>query len=77
MRNAPFALFLGGILAYGGLFAWYALDRIDFFNLIDGLNTDDSFYYFKIAQYMAEGKFSTPSTAASRAPRLPPPSGCF
>ena len=59
LRNAPFALFLGGILAYGGLFAWYVLDRIDFFNLIDGLNTDDSFYYFKIAQYMAEGKFST------------------
>ncbi len=59
LRNAPFALFLGAILAYGGLFAWYMLDRFDLINLLRDVNGDDSFYYFQIARNMAEGKFST------------------
>ncbi len=58
-RNAPFALFVGGILAYGGLFAWRMLDRFDLINLIRDVNGDDAFYYFQIARNMAEGKFST------------------
>ncbi len=59
MHNAPFALFLGAILAYGGLFAWRMLDRFDLINLLRDVNGDDSFYYFQIARNMAEGKFST------------------
>ena len=59
LRNAAFALFLGGILAYGGLFAWYMLDRFDLVNLLRDVNGDDSFYYFQIAKNLAEGKFST------------------
>ncbi len=35
------------------------LARFDLINLISDVNTDDSFYYFKTAQYLAEGKFST------------------
>ena len=59
LRNAAFALFFGGILAYGGLFAWYMLDRFDLVNLLRDVNGDDSFYYFQIAKNLAEGKFST------------------
>ena len=58
-RNALFALFLCGILAYGGLFAAYMLDRFDVVNLIEHVNLDDSFYYFQIARNLADGKFST------------------
>ena len=58
-RNTLFALFIGGILAYGAAFAWYMLDRFDLVNLIRDVNHDDSFYYFQIAYHMAEGKFST------------------
>ena len=59
LRNAPFALFIGGILAYGVTFAWYLLDRFDLVNLIRDVNRDDAFYYFQIAFHMADGKFST------------------
>ena len=59
LRNAPFALFVGGILAYGAAFAWYMLDRFDLVNLIRDVNWDDSFYYFQIAWHLAEGRFST------------------
>lgn len=59
LSNAPFALFLGGILAYGATFAWYMLDRFDFVNLIRDANIDDAFYYYQIAYHMAAGKFST------------------
>ncbi len=59
LRNAPFALFLGAILCYGGLFAWRMLDRFDLVNLLRDVNGDDSFYYFQIARNLAEGKFST------------------
>ena len=58
-RNALFALFIGGILAYGAAFAWYMLARFDLVNLIRDISHDDSFYYFQIAYHMAEGKFST------------------
>ena len=58
-RNTLFALFIGGILAYGAAFAWYMLDRFDLLNLIRDGNNDDAFYYFQIAYHMAEGKFST------------------
>ena len=54
-----FALFIGGILAYGAGFAWYMLDRFDLINLLRDANVDDSFYYFQIARNLAEGKFST------------------
>ena len=57
--NALFALFLGGILAYGAVFAWYMLGRFDLVNLVRDINTDDSFYYYQIAYHMAAGKFST------------------
>ena len=59
LRNALFALFIGGILAYGATFAWYLLDRFDLVNLIRDVNYDDAFYYFQIAFHMADGKFST------------------
>ena len=58
-RNAPFALFVGGILAYGAAFAWYMLGRFDLVNLIRDANVDDSFYYFQTAWHLAEGRFST------------------
>ena len=58
-RNALFALFIGGILAYGATFAWYMLDRFDLVNLLRDVNQDDAFYYFRIARHMAEGEFST------------------
>ena len=58
-RNALFALFIGGILAYGAAFAWYMLAHFDLVNLIRDISHDDSFYYFQIAYHMAEGKFST------------------
>ena len=58
-RNAPFALFIAGILAYGAAFAWYTLDRFDLVNLIRDGYRDDAFYYFQIAYHMAEGRFST------------------
>ena len=59
LRNALFALFIAGILAYGAAFAWYMLDRFDLLNLIRDVNNDDAFYYFQIAYHLAEGKFST------------------
>ena len=58
-RNALFALFIAGILAYGAGFAWYMLARFDLINLIRDVNKDDAFYYFQIARNLAEGKFST------------------
>ena len=58
-RNAPFALFVVGILAYGAALAWYTLDRFDLVNLIREGYWDDAFYYFQIAYHMAEGRFST------------------
>ena len=54
-----FALFIGGVLAYGAGFAQYMLVRFDLVNLIRDVNTDDSFYYFQIASNLAAGKFST------------------
>ena len=59
LRNALFALFIGGILAYGAAFAWYMLDRFDLINLVRDVNLDDAFYYFQIAWHMANGEFST------------------
>ena len=59
LRNAPFALFVVGILAYGAALAWYTLDRFDLVNLIREGYWDDAFYYFQIAYHMAEGRFST------------------
>ena len=59
LRNALFVLFIAGILAYGAGFAWHMLARFDLINLIRGVSTDDSFYYFQIARNLAEGKFST------------------
>ena len=64
-RHALFALFIGGILAYGAAFAWYMLANFDLVNLLH-LNIDDAFYYFKIAQYLAEGEFSTFDGGISR-----------
>ena len=58
-RNAAFALFFVAILAYGASFAWHLLINFDLLDLIYEVNSDDSFYYFKIAQHLAEGKFST------------------
>ena len=58
-RNTAFALFACGILAYGAGFARALLIHFDLLDLIRELSSDDSFYYFKIAQYMAEGEFST------------------
>ena len=59
LRNAPFALFVVAILAYGAALAWYTLDRFDLVNLIRDGYRDDAFYYFQIAYHMAEGRFST------------------
>ena len=59
LRNALFAMFIGGILAYGASFAWYLLVRFDLVNLLRDVNADDSFYYFQIAKNLSEGKFST------------------
>ena len=59
LRNAPFALFVVGILGYGAAFAWYMLDRFDLLNLLRDGNYDDPFYYYQIAYHMAEGRFST------------------
>ena len=59
VRNAAFALFFVAILAYGASFAWHLLINFDLLDLIYEVNSDDSFYYFKIAQHLAEGKFST------------------
>ena len=59
LHNVPFVLFLGGILGYGGSFAFSMLTKFDLINLIRDVNIDDSFYYFKIAQYLADGFFST------------------
>ena len=59
LRHALFALFIGGILAYGAAFAGYLLVKFDLVNLIRDVNGDDSFYYFQIAYHLAEGKFST------------------
>ena len=59
LHNALFALFIGGILAYGAGFAWYMLARFDLINLIRDVSHDDAFYYFQIAYNLAEGRFST------------------
>ena len=59
LRHAPFALFVGGVLAYGAAFAWYVVDRFDFVNLIRDVYYDDAFYYFQIAWRLAAGEFST------------------
>ena len=59
LYNVPFVLFCCGILAYGGSFAFYMLTKFDLINLIRDVNLDDSFYYFTIAQYLADGFFST------------------
>ena len=59
LHNALFALFIGGILAYGAGFAWYMLAKFDLINLIRDVNNDDAFYYFQIAYNLAVGKFST------------------
>ncbi len=59
LRNALFALFIGGVLAYGAGFAWYMLARFDLVNLLRDVNGDDSFYYFQIAYNLASGNFST------------------
>ena len=58
LRNALFALFIAGILAYGAGLAWYMLARFDLINLISHAH-DDAYYYFQIAFNLAEGKFST------------------
>ena len=65
-RNALFVLFIGGILAYGAGFACYLLARFDLVNLIRDVNSDDAFYYFQIANNLAEGKFSTFDGGISR-----------
>ena len=59
LGNALFILFIGGILAYGIVFAYYMLTRFDLINLLRDVSGDDSFYYFQIARNLAEGKFST------------------
>ena len=59
LRHALFVLFVGGILAYGAAFSGYLLVRFDLINLLRDVSNDDSFYYFQIAYYLAEGKFST------------------
>lgn len=59
LHNTLFALFIGGVLAYGAGFASYMLVRYDLVNLIRDVNTDDSFYYFQIAWNLANGQFST------------------
>ena len=59
LGNALFIVFIGGILAYGIVFAYYMLTRFDLINLLRDVSGDDSFYYFQIARNLAEGKFST------------------
>ena len=59
LRDALFALFIVGLLAYGAAFAWYMLTRFDLVNLLRDVSMDDAFYYFQIAYHMAEGRFST------------------
>ena len=66
VRYALFALFIGGILAYGAAFAGYMLVKFDLLNFISDLNHDDAFYYFQIAYHLAEGKFSTFDGGISR-----------
>ncbi len=58
-RNALFALFIVGILAYGATLAWHRLTSFDLVNLIFGDVADDAFYYFQIAYHLSEGRFST------------------
>ena len=58
LRHALFALFIGGILAYGAAFAGYMLVNFDLINLIRYIS-DDAFYYFQIAYHLSEGRFST------------------
>ena len=58
-RNIPFVLFIAGILAYGGVFAWRMLKHFDVVNLIRDTNLDDAFYYYQIARNFADGQFST------------------
>lgn len=58
-RNIPFVLFVAGILAYGGAFAWRMLKHFDVVNLIRDASLDDAFYYFQIARNFADGQFST------------------
>ena len=65
LHNALFALFLGGILAYGAAFAWYMLDRFDLYDLLRTA-LDDAFYYFQTAWHMAGGNFSTFDGGISR-----------
>ena len=59
LRDALFALFIVGLLAYGAVFAWYMLTRFDLVNLLRDVSMDDAFHYFQIASHMAEGRFST------------------
>ena len=60
LRDALFALFVVGILAYGAALAWYTLVRLDLVHLLQAWRSyDDAFYYFQIAWHMAEGRFST------------------
>jgi len=59
VRNAAFALFIAGILAYGAALSAHMLAKFDLVNLIRDVSFDDSFYYFQIAANLAEGKFST------------------
>ena len=59
VRFGLFALFVVGVLAYGGALAWYTLERFDLFNMVRDGYMDDAFYYFQIAYHMAEGRFST------------------
>ena len=59
LYNILFVLSLSGLLAYNGGFAFYMLTNFDLINIIRDVNNDDSFYYYKIAQYLAEGFFST------------------
>ena len=66
LHKALFILFIGGILAYGAGFACYLLARLDLVNLIRDVNADDAFYYFQIANHLAEGKFSTFDGGISR-----------
>ncbi len=65
-RDALFFLLIGGVLAYGGAFAWYMLACFDLVNLLRDVNGDDSFYYFQIARNLAEGKFSTFDSGVTR-----------
>ena len=59
LHNVLFVLFLGGILGYGGSFAFSMLTKFDLINLIQGPDRDDAYYYYEIAKNLAEGKFST------------------